>query len=622
MESADLYRHGRFGAPRTPEPFADSDNQMPSTPRPRFKLKRRHDPLHLAASTQQFLASVAAADLPMPSVEEPAIATFEPDVMDAWSGFQHPDEDRDVEGNLDVQYGGDRPFSSPKTPALGDPPSLTPSRYPNWSIDCMSSCESSPEPASRPSTARSRASTASFSQLSSCFSDEQDDDIKFSPGIGGSEGFFRVLPEDEPTSRLQPPREMSRVSRKAPWTKAMSQYLWATYNMYLSDPRVTPFQISKSGLPPEGVCQRVARQAIHSWKGSKAAAKSTNVTQVKSGSSTPTAESCGAFMQWPHTSAATRAQLRALCKQKARGPDGGKMRFSYFSRSPTPFTNTTARWTRRTTPGSTFLSFETHDLSKSLAMSTSEAMNPGGPLAQLTDSAPDPPSPATPTDSYQIARSVVDLEPSPAERRRLGSPINAKSYGPSSSASLSDVFGLSEDAGQRLTHTVGPRRRLQSPVRLSRSSTQKRKTRQAHEARKRPSLSVDTWLNPRFLAGSDADVNMFNTNKASDHARTFRRQTLPSIDAASAVSQQRAVPIAEPPRLGSPLSFSVPNRFSQPKDFELSLPGRRFSTVHQPRDSRVNEPASIDLASRLAYLDRRLKEFNGPHDGRRPESPI
>lgn len=600
---------------RTPEPLADSDIQMPSTPRPRFKLKRRHDPIQLAAPTQQFLASVAAADFPLPSVEEPAIATFESDAMHPWDGFHHLDDTPDIEGSLNILYGGDRPFSLPKTPSHSDPPSLNMSRYPNWSIDSMSSCESSPEPTSRPSTTRSRTNSASSSQLSACFSDEQDDEIQFSPEIGGySDGFFPITPEDERTSRLQ--GGISKLPRKALWTKAMGQHLWATYNMYLSDPRVTPFQISKSGLPPEGVCQRVSRQAIRSWKGSKAAAQP-KAAEGKNGSTTPTAESCGVFMQWPHTSSATRAFLRALCKQKARGPDGGKMRFSYLSRGSTPVTSATARWARRSTPCSAVSPFETQDMSKSLAMSTSDVMSLGGPLARLSNSTPDSPRPMFPTSLDHLARPDVDLEPSLSESQRLGSPINAKSYGPSSSASLSDVFGPPEDAGQRRRHTVGAQRRLQSPVRLSRSSTQKRKTRQAHEPRKRPSLSVDTWVDPRFLAGLDVDVNTFDMkedmSKAAGQARTARRQTLPSIDTGLAVSQHNVVSMASPPpRLGSPFSFSVPNRFSQPSDVKEALFERRFSTVNQPRNSQANEPESTNLESRLAYIDQRLKVFNTP----------
>lgn len=298
------------------------------------------------------------------------------------------------------------------------------------------------------------------------------------------------------------------------------------------------------------------------------------------------------------------------------------MRFSYFSRSPTPYTNTTARWARRSTPGSAFSPFETHDMSKSLVMSTSDVMSLGGPLARLTNSMPDSPKPKAPNNVGHQARSGADLEPSISERRSLGSPMDAKSYGRSSSASLSDVFRLPEDAGRRRTHTVGAQPMLQSPVRLSRPSTQKRKTRQDHEVRKRPSLSIDTWLDPGFLTGLEADANTFDMKRAANQARTARRLTLPSIDTGLAVSQHNVVSVASPPRLGSPLSFSVPNRLSQPTDFEASPFEARFSTGNQPRISNATEPVSMDLASRLAYLDQRLKEFNTPFDQWRPDSPI
>lgn len=622
QESAATLRHGRFGA-HTPEPL---DCDSPSTPRPRLRLKRRHDPQHLAAPTKQFLASVAAADIPMPSIEEPVIADLESAAIHPWTDAQHLDGDQVVDG-LFIKFAPGQFSTPPKTPASGDPPSLTPSRYPNWSVDWMSSCESSPEPESRPSTARStRTSRSSFSQLSSCFSDEE---IQFSPDITTSEKFICFDLDGSRADRLHPQSAMSRISRKAPWTRPMSAHLWATYNMYLSDPRVTPFQIGKSGLPPEGVCKRVAREASRSWKGSKAVAKPTGACDTKSGSSTPTADSSGAYIQWPHTGAATRAHLRALCKQKARGPDGGKMRFSYFSRSPTPFTNTTARWARRSTPGASISPFETQEMSTSLAVTTSKTMHPGGPLAQLSNSAPDSPDLASPTKMDHILGSEIDREPSPEERRRLGSPINAKSYGPSSSSSLLDIFGLAEGAGERQTRTVAGRRRLQSPVRLSRSSTQKRKTRQAHEARKRPSLSTDFWLHPAS-AGHKEHVlthkKSFSMGHGDDDVFASRHQSH-LFDAAQGDSQQdAAVPIAAPPRLGSPFSgisssFSVPNRFSQPDDFITSMYGRRFSTVHPPYGSH-NEPASFSLASRLAYIDQRLKEFNSPSVCPQTESPL
>lgn len=612
--------HGRFGA-QTPEPF---DCQTPSTPRPRFKLKRRHDTQHLAAPTQQFLASVAAADVPMPSIEEPAIANFGSDAIPPWSDLLHMEHNQ-VDSGLQVKFGHERLATPPKTPAPGDPPSLTPSRYPTWSRDWMSSCESSPEPESRPSTSRStRTSRSSFSQLSSCFSDE---DIQFSPDISTSEKFLCLDSGDKQADRLDAQSRTSRATRKAPWTKAMSTHLWAMYNLYLSDPRVTPFQIGKSGLPPEGVCKRVAREAARSWKGSNAVARATSATDAKSGSSTPTAISSGAFIQWPHTGAATRAQLRALCKQKARGPDGGKMRFSYFSRSPTPFTNSTARWARKATPGSGVSPFETQEMSTSLAMATSETMNPEGPLAQLTNSAPDTPEPKTPVNLDHIARLDMGSEPSPEERRRLGSPINAKSYGPSSSSSLLDAFGISAGTDQRQARTVAGRRGLQSPVRFGRSSTQKRKTRQAHEARQRPSLSNDLWLHPASADHRERHLThkkSFSMSHGEDNIFASRQLF---VDTYQATDKQAAVPTAAPLRLGSPFSvsgssFSVPNRFSNPGDLDSSAFGRRSSTVHPLRGPHSNsEPASINLASRLAYIDQRLKEFNSPSGRGRSKSP-
>lgn len=617
-------RHGRFGAQRTPEPFLDGEYQAPSTPRPRFKLKRRHVSEHLvAAPTQHFLASVAAADVPMHSIEEPAIADLDLDALPPWRSLVRM-EDKD-DGDLHIPFGRQRPATPPRTPGLEDPPSLTPSRYPSWDIDWMSDCESSPEPQSRPSTSRStRTSRSSFSQLSSCFSEE---DLQFSPEIGTSEKDFNFSVDASQSERLQPDCGTIKAPRKAPWTKAMGAHLWAIYNMYLADPRVTPFQIGKSGLPPEGVCKRVAREAARSWKGSRAVAmQRTSASEAKSGSSTPTAESSGAFMQWPHTGAATRAHLRALCKQKARGPDGGRLRFSYISRSPTPFINATARWGRRSTPGSAVPPFETQEMATSLAISTSDAMDPEGPLAQLNNSAPGSPAAAPVRPAVLTGRAQVDVEPSPEERRLLGSPMNAKSYGPSSSSSLTDVFGLPDDAGGRQIRTVGPQRRLQSPVRLSRSSTQKRKTRQAHEARKRPSLSTDIWLNPN--SASHDSQHLFHKKSSSlssgqDNMFGSCSQFPLFVNTAHNPSQQQppAVPMEVPQRLGSPFSacsssFSVPNRFTQPIDFDSSNFGRRCQTVHPALGSRTSQPASINLATRLAYIDERLKAYNSP-DGRR-----
>ena len=621
QDFATMPRHSRIRAHKTPEPFLDGECETPSTPRPRFKLKRRHVSEHLAAPTQHFLASVAAADVPLPSVEEPVIADFDSDDLSPWRDFNRMEDEQDHSG-LHIPFGHQQPATPPKTPAPEDPPSLTPSRYPSWHINLTSDWESSPEPESRPSTSRSaRTSRSSFSQLSSCCSDE---DIQFSPEIGASEKCFNFNWDAPQPDRLLPECGVNKASRKAPWTQAMGAHLWATYNLYLADPRVTPFQIGKSGIPPEGVCKRVAREAARSWKGARAVAMPVSASEAESGSLTPTAETSGAFMQWPHTGAATRAHLRALCKQKARGPDGGKLKFSYFSRSPTPFSNSTVRWVRRSTPGSAVPPFETRDMATSLAISTSEAMDPQGPLAQLTNSAPESPT-AFPNSSNYTHQPVADAAPSPQERRRLGSPITAKSYGPSSSFVLADVFGLPTGAGERQACTVGPRQRLQSPVRLSRSLTQKRKTKHAHEARKRPSLSTDIWLDPISAEKNThylAHKKSFSLSSGEDNIFASRSQPELFVDIAKRSSELQHV-LDVPQRLGSPFSvtgpsssYSVPNRFTQPIDFESSVFGRRFATVHPALGSRTSEPASLNLASRLAYIDQRLKDFNSP-DGSR-----
>ncbi|PSS03683.1 hypothetical protein BD289DRAFT_478502 [Coniella lustricola] len=621
-----LFRQGRFATPKTPEPVGERECQTPCTPRPRLRLRRRQDAQHLAAPTQQFLASVAAADIPIPSIEEPAIADFETEAFPLWSDFeQHVDEQTD--SRLAAPFGGPRLSTPPKTPLHIDLPSLTPSRYPSWTVDWMSSCESSPEPTSRPSTSRStRTSSSSFSQLS-CFSDE---DLQFSPSISATEDFlcFDLEEPDTPST----PGEFSRHSRKAPWTKAMSAHLWATYNMYLSDPRVTPFQIGKSGIPPEGVCKRVAREAARSWKGSKAVARPASAIDVKSGNSTPTVEASGAFIEWPHTAAATRAQLRVLCKQKARGVDGGKMRFSYLSRSPTPFSDDlVGRWARRQTAGSHTSTFDTRNLATSLAVTTSDAMNPQGPLAQLTDATPVEPVAAR-QNLEQLLRSSADAGPSFEDRRCLGSILNAKSYGPSASALLGDAYGVSSDTPQRQVRTVsGARPQLQSPVHISRSSTQqKRKTGQTHETCKRPSLSSDLWLDPSSISRNAhvlAHKKSFSLSSGEDSLFASRLQPQLFIDTASVANRQPAVPMAVPmalpQRLGSPLSisgssFSVPNRTSQPSFLDSSIFGRPFSTIHHSTASQPTEPARINLAARLAYIDRRLKDFNSPERSEPP----
>ena len=557
-------------------------------------------------------------------------------------------------------YPRGRAFSPPKTPAPGIVPSLSPSRYPNWSLDdaSCSSCESSPEPddLSRPSTSRSTETSSSlFSRLSYL----SDDASCASPDAESTDKFLAV-----PSYSYDGPRQESRrapsskpKSRKAPWTKPMSAHLWATYVLYLQDPRVTPVRMGKGSLPPHGVCVRVAREAKRSWKGAKALTKPAAPARDKSGSSTPTTESYGAFIQWPHTSAATRAHLRDLCRLKAASSSGARG-LGRISRSPTPFTHAAhRRWNRRSTPVRSPSIFTTQDMAVSLALSTSDAMHPQGPLAQLTGSvseartAPEPPAPAAGLAATLLQTS--GSEPSIPERRRLGSPFTARSYGPSSSTSLAAALGVSTANYRRQSRSFGPRRTtLHSPARLSCSSTQKRRTRQSasREPRKRLSLAADFWTEPGTTSGCGSSSSSSSSSGSTRPATTrseagFSSTTtqphdelfVPRIPAeqpllASSLSPapgQLAPPFtkAPPPRLGSPFSassasFSFPARVARPANMGLAAPARRSATVQQQRPASRVSQARANLVSRLAYIDQRLKEFNNRTIRRRSESPL
>jgi len=609
---------------------------MPLAPKPRLRLKRRVVS-QLSAPTQQFLASVAAADVPIPSIEEPVADPNDFEMTGMNPFCQRPEE---IENDVYLLKPRGRLFSPPKTPAPGFVPSLTPSRYPNWTIDSNSSIESTPDcdDFSRPSTSRSTLTSASlFSHLSQT----SDDDQCISPEIEGKDRFpfarvdpFEARPQTQPKGK----------SRKAPWTKAMTDHLWSVYVLYLQDPKVTPFRMGKSCIPPHGVCLRVAREAKRSWKGSKSLAKiRASGEERKSGSTTPTAESSGAFIQWPHTCAATRAQLRELCKAKAAT---GQHNPKFMSRGSTPFGQATARQqTQRSTPAPHASGFA-QDLSMSLALSTSETMQPQGPLAQLTQSNSElsefpalPSALPVPSSTFPDQRlETFDDEPSFAERRRLGSPFGARSYGPSSTGSLAAVLGLTGPMPRRQTLTVGPRRTLQSPARLSRSGTQKRRNTHTSDPRKRPSVGSDLWLEAGINTGARVEAPRpmdFGSYSFGQHDDLFAPRTPTEPVLATSISmpdvgaQLSASALAPPPRLGSPFSASTntshsfPNRFhrSNHVSVDLGMLGRPFATIQQLTESN-EQSARPNLAGRLAYIDQRLRELRRRDVRRRSESPL
>ncbi|KAI5919238.1 hypothetical protein F4810DRAFT_514503 [Camillea tinctor] len=614
--------HDDGSDPQTPEPFAPVDTTPPtSLPRPRLRLKRRHvSQLH--APTQHFLASVAAADVPIPSVEVSDIEKADQEMIGTLPELRAPD----LDGIGIYQHMSPRAFAAPKTPSFELAPSPAPAAYPDWTTDSVwggSDLESSPEyESSRPSTA---FSTQTSSSLFSHYSFISDDASCISPDLETAE--FPKL-----DLSIEPLVESKDKLRKAPWTKAMSSHLWATYMLYLSDPRVTPIRLGKSCIPPSGVCIRVARQAQRSWKGSKAQ----TAADSKSGSTTPTAESSKPYIQWPHTCAATRAHLRELCRLKATKKPG-----RYMSRSPTPFNKAAhRRWNRRTTPARSPSVFSSQDMAMSLTLSTSDTMQPQGPIAQLTSSQPEPdpelePFPELPPESDLVMETAE--QPHIGEQLRLGSPFLA-SHGPATSTSATGINT------PRKSNSLGSRKTLKSPARLtrSRSGTQKRRSLKSIEdlPRKRPSLTASFWREiTRNTETSQRRKTYSTDNSFGDSIFTsktpFGGSPSPQNQEAGpfvvSTNSPPLSPLALPPRLGSPFpsstsSRSFPNRLSSPMSFDLTVFRRPFATVQEPAQMISPAPVSSSrssLASRLAYLDQRLKEFrNRGAERRRSQSPL
>lgn len=639
--------------PKTPEPFATTDVRPPSPPRPRFRLRRRAPSSNLKAPTQQFLASVATADVPIPSIEEPRLV--DEDMVDTLS-INFP---RYSPHHFEFSDEGDLPrgrtSSLPKTPAPHAVPSLSPKRFPDWSLDqAYSSLESSPECDSRPSTAQSTQTSSSlFSRYSlnsdsfSQYSIDPDDIDQFDGDVSIEDANKTIKP-----IRVAPAAASKRRSRKAPWTRSMTQHLWSVYMTYLQDPHVTPFHISKSGIPPDGVCMRVAREAKRSWKGPKSQQMKKKAATEHSGSATPTEATAPAasYLQWPHSCAATRAHLRELCKASATS--AARNHHYMGARNPTPFGRTANRaWSRRMAqPSRSQSAFSGNDMALSLAVSTCESMQPHGPLAQLTGSQhqqlPPPLGLCAPPALIEAAVPAPGTGAAGADITRLGSPFEARSYGPSSSNSLADSFGMSLEP-QRLSNSVGTRRRsLGSPAIISSSNgsnnynitynnfngssndysnssrgsnNQKRRSKQLSAAveprRKRPSLGSDFWVDPSNNGAASTQATPsaeFSSTTATQRDALFiPRANLQELFEAShpAASASSPPSSSSPPTLGpssdkriiaaSPSLLAPPPLVDQPARLgspfsaaktSFSFPGRRSNSISAIDFSIIRRP--------------------------------
>lgn len=673
-ESVTLPRGFRFHyqdgeRPKTPEPPSRAQLQPLSPPRgPRLRVKRRNVS-QVSGPTEQFLASVAAADVPLPTIEIPQTAE-DVDMIDPFAtshlalGFLAPQSSYN-----------DR--ASPRTPA----PQLVASTDEVSSQRRAWYMTTPDDGMARPSSSLSNPSDWSDdsyfsggrisrpSEDSTCTS--PDDDlvdpfITFSKGKGKEASIENN--STSPRSNVLNGQLRSKTRNDAPWSKEMSEHLWQTYQVYLQDPTVTPFRIGASAVPPEGVIHRVAREAKRSWKGPKAdagrplerrrvltltndssmvsegASSPDTTTTSKSGSITPTGEAVPkVYIQWQHSSAATRNHLRELCKRK--DSLSVQKHRHLQSRSPTPFSQS-RMWSRdrlrSVTPPAQRV-FSTKEIAISLASSSSISMQPNGPLAKLSE--PSGPS-NEPLQSENIKQDgepglsssiYVDTE---LPSRRLRSPFSSRTYGPSASSNFFSTF--TGTSTQDNLSVSGPR--LRSPLRFNQArslnGTQKRRARHALEEELSPGGAVvlpsipDNQLFSGSLENGHRRVRIrgFSLGDAASRngiSGLFREHTDGSP---SLLTQDNTMTNSPTPprqvtpllpsvefsqsRLGSPfsevgMSNTFPRRLFPQIDGNSTVRKRPFATVHHTRHSLE----SLDFGegpsgpSRLSQVEEKLAEI-------------
>ncbi|KAJ5908863.1 hypothetical protein N7495_001545 [Penicillium taxi] len=166
---------------------------------------------------------------------------------------------------------------------------------------------------------------------SSCSNDsdssiESIDTLTSRPSVGSftsDEGDHTEPKESKAGSAASPNKqkvERTHFKHKA-WSQEMDNHLWNTYQMYLSDPTVTPFKMTPGAVPPLGVTTRVARVAKLNWQ------KNMRSTQA---APSPRTGSTGSTIKgpqtsrgprtvkpvWPKSNRKIRQRLKLLCVRK------------------------------------------------------------------------------------------------------------------------------------------------------------------------------------------------------------------------------------------------------------------------------------------------------------------
>ncbi|KAF8455509.1 hypothetical protein BGX38DRAFT_1167189 [Terfezia claveryi] len=193
------------------------------------------------------------------------------------------------------------------------------------------------------------------------------------------------------------------------WTDEMDGHLWRTYMDYQNDPTVTPFHVPPGGVPPLGVCHRVARVAKSTFKGLKAGVRARG--PVKGEPRLPIGNKAdlmrkASLLKWPASESATRKRLRVLCKRgygpstnpyhnhrqdPTQFPSVNRLGADHSSSGPPPpiADNADVGNAVGSSVGNALLT-STRSMALSLATSTSVSMRPGSAMAAISGGMPLP----------------------------------------------------------------------------------------------------------------------------------------------------------------------------------------------------------------------------------------
>lgn len=582
--------------PKTPEQLFP-EAALPPPPHHTTQRIRRSRIGNFSNHNNALPTVLFASDIPIPSVEFPRYTeSMRPDWQQRT--MQSSPSDR-------LPLPANRHQSRPKTP-LAQTKAEEPEYKANaWTMDRSSSSLSLRSDSSS-SSLESFVSRPSFG--GSCTSPESDMTDPFLPHS------INVIP-DTPSKPSRIFTSFTPLPTKPRWTIEQDNHIWNTYQMYLSDPTITPFKTVPGSLPPLGVCHRVAREARRTWP--KATRISHEIvrrhtfrnvmdesyavrdkTAEAERETTPTGTSpLDRRPPWPKESA-TRRRLKELCKRKfSIAPHYQRI---MQSRSPSPFLESMSR---RSTPRASrqssvvrepSVSYTTRDLGISLVASGATA-----PLAQLVmgESPPteseewfntpiEPPSSSPPLTATSQLGLGVDQDSMSIPR--LASPFKPNTWGPSRARRNPSGSGHFDTV-----HATGSR--LFSPCRFDPVSTaNKRRAEQHFDAEVSPSRSDLYQVKQELVfTGNSNDIHQQRIrlrNRGSTLGAVSNRERIERLFTPPGTVQQHPSENSAP---SNPFSALMPPETEE----KLKRLGSPFELDPNKRSNRSKSPKHVPSLS-------------------------